>query len=309
MVMALALSPSFFKPHCSPSPTNPISTFTTIRPAVILPGLGNNTGDYQKLEVTLQEYGVPTVVAKVSRFDWLRNAAGLVDPNYWSGTLRPRPVLDWYLKRIDEAVQEAKELAQGQTLSLIGHSAGGWLARVYMEEFGQLDVSLLLTLGTPHLPPPKGVPGVIDQTRGLLDYVEKHCMKAVYTPELRYVCIAGRYIQGARFLGDSNVEAKAMVPAENDQPTAEVVLVNDIGNSTSTAPRFRARFVGQGYKQVCGQADVWGDGVVPEVSAHLDGALNISLDGVYHSPVGSDELRPWYGSPAVVEQWIHHLLN
>lgn len=134
-------------------------------------------------------------------------------------------------------------------------------------------------------------------------------MKAVYTPELRYVCIAGRYIQGARFLGDSNVEAKAMVPAENDQPTAEAVLVNDMGNSTSTAPRFRARFVGQGYKQVCGQADVWGDGVVPEVSAHLDGALNISLDGVYHSPVGSDELRPWYGSPAVVEQWIHHLLN
>lgn len=40
--------------------------------------------------------------------------------------------------------------------------------------------------------PPKGVSGVIDQTRGLLDYVEKHCAKAVYTPELRYVCIAGR---------------------------------------------------------------------------------------------------------------------
>uniref|UniRef100_A0A6N2NLV4 Uncharacterized protein n=1 Tax=Salix viminalis TaxID=40686 RepID=A0A6N2NLV4_SALVM len=431
MAMALALAPSFFKLHCSSSPTNPTST---IRPAVILPGLGNNTGDYQKLELTLQEYGVPTVVAKVSRFDWLRNAAGLVDPNYWSGSLRPRPVLDWYLKRIDEAVQEAKEQAQGQTLSLIGHSAGGWLARVYMEEFGQLDVSL---------PPPKGVPGVIDQTRGLLYYVEKHCKKAVYTPELRYglgnntgdyqkleltlqeygvptvvakvsrfdwlrnaaglvdpnywsgslrprpvldwylkrideavqeakeqaqgqtlslighsaggwlarvymeefgqldvsllltlghlqkacqgddqtrgllyyvekhckklytpelryVCIAGRYIQGARFVGDSNVEAKSM----------RLSLLNDLGISTSTSPGFRARFVGQGYKQVCGQADVWGDGVVPEVSAHLDGAFNISLDGVYHSPVGSeDELRPWYGSPAVVEQWIHHLLD
>jgi hypothetical protein len=64
------------------------------------------------------------------------------------------------------------------------------------------------------------------------------------------------------------------------------------------------------FSQVCGQADVWGDGVVPEVSAHLEGALNISLDGVYHSPVGSDDmLRPWYGSPAIVEQWIHHLLN
>ena len=62
-----------------------------------LQGLGNNSSDYLKLEATLKEnYGVPTVVAKVSRLDWLRNAAGLVDPNYWRGTLRPRPVLDWF---------------------------------------------------------------------------------------------------------------------------------------------------------------------------------------------------------------------
>lgn len=59
-------------------------------------GLGNNSGDYHDLELTLRRYGVATVVAKVSRVDWLRNAAGLVDPNYWRGTLRPRPVLDWY---------------------------------------------------------------------------------------------------------------------------------------------------------------------------------------------------------------------
>lgn len=55
---------------------------------------------------------------------------------------------------------------------------------------------------------------------------------------------------------------------------------------------------------------MWGDGVVPEASAHLEGALNVSLDGVYHSPVGSDDVsRPWYGSPAVAEQWVHHLLG
>ncbi|XP_059651759.1 uncharacterized protein LOC132299261 [Cornus florida] len=309
--------PSSFAPltcRCSaltqqhPSSSQP--TPYNYRPAIILPGLGNNTGDYQKLEYSLREYGVPTVVAKVSRFDWLRNAAGLVDPNYWRGTLRPRPVLDWYLKRIDEAVFEAKELAQGGTFSLIGHSAGGWLARVYMEEFGFSHISLLLTLGTPHLPPPKGSPGVIDQTRGLLYYVENNCAKAVYTPELRYVCIAGRYIRGDRFLGNSNENSSSAVLTDGNQLIPEVAIVNDMNSTTSTATNFRARFVGQGYKQVCGQADVWGDGVVPEVSAHLDGALNISLDGVYHSPVGSDDaLRPWYGSPAVVEQWIHHLLN
>ncbi|CAM8945222.1 unnamed protein product [Rhodiola kirilowii] len=280
------------------------------RPAVILPGLGNNTGDYEKLQMTLMEKGgVPSVVAKVSRLDWFRNAAGLVDANYWKGTLSPRPVLDWYLKRVDDAVREAKELAEGGTLSVIGHSAGGWLARVYMEEFGRDGISLLLTLGTPHLPPPKGLPGVIDQTRGLLYYVEEQCAKPEYTPEVKYVCIAGRYIQGSPIIGPSGVASDYTTTSLNTiQPDSEAATLNDI--TKSAPPTLRARFVGQGYKQVCGQSDVWGDGVVPEVSAHLDGALNISLDGVYHSPVGSDdELRPWYGSPAIVDQWIHHLLH
>ncbi|XP_041001786.1 uncharacterized protein LOC121247510 isoform X3 [Juglans microcarpa x Juglans regia] len=267
------------------SSSSSLSSFS-YRPAVILPGLGNNSSDYKKLEATLNEqYGVPTLVAKVSRLDWLRNAAGLVDPNYWRGTLRPRPVLDWYLKRVDEAVLEAKELAQdashwfrcqlmvgngsssltGGTLSLIGHSAGGWLARVYMEEFGLSDISLLLTLGTPHL-----------------------------------------YIQGAPFFGSSIANVESVIPNDN----AEVAVVNDVDTSASNATTLRARLVGQGYKQVCGQADIWGDGVVPEVSAHLEGAYNITLDGVYHSPVGSDDAsRPWYGSPVIVEKWIHYLLN
>ncbi|KAH9321194.1 hypothetical protein KI387_015833, partial [Taxus chinensis] len=76
-------------------------------------GLGNNSSDYQQLASSLEEKGVRTVVAKVSRPDWLRNAAGLVDGNYWKGTLRPRPVLDWYLKRIEEAVSTANLLANG----------------------------------------------------------------------------------------------------------------------------------------------------------------------------------------------------
>ncbi|KAL7158260.1 hypothetical protein ABFS83_02G130500 [Erythranthe nasuta] len=290
----------------SDSISSPPIVSTTYRPAVILPGLGNNTNDYQKLALILKDCGVPTVIAKVSRIDWLRNAAGLLDSNYWRGTLRPRPVVDWYLERVDEAVNEAKELAQGSTLSLIGHSAGGWLARVYLQEYGLSDVSLLLTLGTPHLPPPKGVSGVIDQTRGLLDYVEKNCAQAVYTPEFRYVCVAGRYIQGARLTGSSNSDISG-VTVEIDQPVSEMTAIDKPAPSSAT---LQARFVGQGYKQVCGQADVWGDGVVPEISAHLEGALNITLDGVYHSPVGSDdETRLWYGSPSVVKQWINHLLD
>lgn len=63
---------------------------------LLLQGLGNNTKDYDRLALILKEYGVPTVFLKVSRIDWLRNAAGLIDPNYWREALRPRPVLDWY---------------------------------------------------------------------------------------------------------------------------------------------------------------------------------------------------------------------
>lgn len=294
-----------------PVPSPSISSTTTVafpspiapRPAVILPGLGNNSSDYKDLTCTLSErYQIPTVVAKISRLDWLRNAAGLVDPNYWKGTLCPRPVLDWYFERMDDAISEAKQLSQQGSISLVGHSAGGWLARVYIQEFKPSDISLLLTLGTPHLGPPKGVPGVIDQTRGLLDYVEKNCAPAVYTPELKYVCIAGRYIQGSPLLANSSLNVTNST--ENNE-AAELVE-----SASYVDPTLRSRFVGQGYKQVCGQADVWGDGVVPEKSAHLEGALNLSFEGIYHSPVGSDDLkRPWYGSPAIVEKWVHHLLE
>lgn len=58
-------------------------------------GLGNNTGDYDELVASLAARGLTAVAAKVSRPDWLRNAAGLLDVAYWKGSLQPRPTLDW----------------------------------------------------------------------------------------------------------------------------------------------------------------------------------------------------------------------
>lgn len=108
---------------------------------------------------------------------------------------------------------------------------------------------------------------------------------------------------------DADVDSDVTVGIEGGEAISELAIESN-KKSGSSRPSLRARFVGQGYKQVCGRADVWGDGVVPEVSAHLEGALNVSFDGVYHSPVGSDdETRPWYGSPVIVKDWIHHLLE
>ena len=65
--------------------------------------------------------------------------------------------------------------------------------------------------------------------------------------------------------------------------------------------------LGQGYKQVCGSAAAWGDGITPVQTAHLDGAENVTLEGVFHTPVGSSDARPWYGTPKVLDQWVDKL--
>eukprot|EP00898_Chlorokybus_atmophyticus_P006354 jgi/Chlat1/671/Chrsp104S01147 len=279
------------------SPTSPSTpAATAVRPVVILPGLGNNSADYVPLSASLKSLNIPSLTLPVRRADWLRNALGLADVSYWRGTLRPRPVLDWYLTRVAAAVDEAYG-EHGSPVSIVAHSAGGWLARVYMAEFGPDKVKLLLTLGSPHRPPPKGVPGVVDQTRGLLDYVEANCPGAFHD-NVRYVCVAGKYTEGARLRDTQGRESG--VPATVQQ-----------------------KVIGQGYKMVCGEASVWGDGVVPIESATLDGADNVILEGVYHSPVGAVDsaaalvkgegppknLRPWYGSPSVLEKWVHYLLE
>lgn len=82
------------------------------------------------------------------------------------------------------------------------------------------------------------------------------CCFLLLVHQVRYVTIAGAYIQGAPLLGPGP---------------------------------WQCRVVGAGYKQVCGKATAWGDGVVPVMSAHLDGAIQVTLKGIYHSPLGADE--------------------
>ena len=147
-------------------------TATTRHAVVILPGLGNCSEDYDEFAAELETRGFSATVAKVIRPDWLRNAAGLTSLAYWQGTLEPRPTVDWYLSRIADAVLEAKERSGASKVTLCAHSAGGWMARVYLKDFGVDDVASFVSLGSPLNAVPKDVPGVVDQTRGILTYVE-----------------------------------------------------------------------------------------------------------------------------------------
>mmetsp|Transcript_15555 Transcript_15555/g.21489 ORF Transcript_15555/g.21489 Transcript_15555/m.21489 type:complete len:313 (-) Transcript_15555:201-1139(-) len=243
------------------------------RGVVILPGLGNNTGDYDELKQLLQDRGSSVAVAEVRRIDWLRNAAGFFDINYWRGTLEPKPTVDWYLNRVSAAVEEVKEECEGETVCLLAHSAGGWLARVWMFDQGTQDVDSLVCLGSP-LQPPFGTDGVFDQTRGILTYVTDN-IPGCFHEDVKYVCVTGKYVEGKR-LGDNEASISS-------------------------------RVAGLGYKQVYGSAEVWGDGIVPVPVGQLEGATCIELDGVYHSPLGAAEGREWYGSAEILDQWVNFL--
>ena len=275
---------------------------------VILPGLGNNQSDYDELKQILEsDYGHRVSVLPVTRLDWLRNAAGLTDSNYWKGTLSPRPTVDWYPNKISAAIEEISraEDAPSPSVTLLAHSAGGWLGRLFLKDFDYRahNVTRFVSLGSPHLPPPEGV---IDQTRGILTYMEAN-VPGAFQPDVEYVTIAGTYATGAELLGSQGT-------------------ISD-------------RIVGLGYKQVCGDAAVAGDGVVPLPSAHLEGAKQVTLEGVYHSPLGADDdelavvggyadsddwsddesgvvgwngrgnarRRRWYGSPEHVGSWVGYL--
>ena len=102
------------------------------------------------------------------------------------------------------------------------------------EDLKDAQIDRFVSLGSPHLAPPEGV---IDQTRGILTWISQNCPGSFHD-EIEYVTIAGKYIQGAPLRGPGG---------------------------------WSQRVVGAGYQQVCGAADVWGDGVVPVAAAHLEG--------------------------------------
>ena len=151
-------------------------------PVVILPGFGNAGLDYVTplganesvgLKAALERRGFDTVeVVPVDRTDWLRVAGGLLDADFRAGEGTPDGrAFGWYLERTGETVRKAKAKAAASgdadaRVLLLGHSAGGWLARAALGDgtpessLARLnaaeDVCGLVTLGTPHLPPPEG---------------------------------------------------------------------------------------------------------------------------------------------------------
>jgi pimeloyl-ACP methyl ester carboxylesterase len=245
---------------------------------VILPGLGNSSEDYVDLVANLERRGHPSTVVDVDRIDWLRNIAGARTRAYWEGSLRPRPTVDWFLEKCETATRDARDSNPNADVVLVAHSAGGWLARVFLDEYASEEsveaIGGLVTLGSPMTPPPSGV---VDQTRGVLTHVRERCRSAEALrreANVEVTCVAGTYVRG-----------------RGEMPRG----IADVG----------AFVAGLGYRQVCGRADAEGDGITPVETALMPGATHIVLEDVYHTPLGADDAngRCWYGSESVLASW------
>ena len=117
-----------------------ISTSSLQHPVLILPGFGNSYKDYLSPLNQGEEYGfikaltnrgINTYVVPIERYDWLQIGKGLFDPSYYSYNCVPNKLFKFYFDKTHIAICNIiKET--GQKPILIGHSAGGWLARGMM---------------------------------------------------------------------------------------------------------------------------------------------------------------------------------
>ncbi|EIE24439.1 hypothetical protein COCSUDRAFT_35925 [Coccomyxa subellipsoidea C-169] len=255
-------------------------------PLVVLPGFGNCSKDYEcpngnpddSMVAVLRRRGFRVYVAQVERRDWLNVGRAILSRKYWVGLCTVDPGYRWYLERIQQAVH------------LVGHSAGGWLGRAFVADPLYFDsptwdegiphqgISSLVTLGTPHVPP-LATSGR-DMTGGALTWVNLQWPGAHFADKgVGYMCVAGCAVQADRHAPRNSIE----------------------------------RYAHSSYSQVCGDGHGhMGDCVVPVANAHLQGANNLVLEGVFHS-MGTHKGWPiehrWYGSNDVVDHWAHCLVT
>jgi hypothetical protein len=175
------------------------------------------------------------------------------------------------------ATIDALAKLDGRPILLIGHSAGGILARLATasarfegaRRASRDSVGALVTLGTPHRATR------VDGRLGL------HGRRAL------------------RFLGRHAASPDAL-------PTLTVGSdfdVADDGGGGRAVRRVRAGLASATYYALRGHGPRpgRGDGMVPFETAFVPGSEQIRLEGIAHAPVVW--LAPWYGSPEGIAQW------
>jgi pimeloyl-ACP methyl ester carboxylesterase len=209
-----------------------------------------------------------------------RGAAGVVVANVWTpdwliaASRGPGPIATRSARALLEAGQMTKELSEGAPLLVVGHSAGGLIARLLTatepipgRRYGAAErIGAIVTLGTPHvLAEGQGV-GKRLQT-AVAEIADRAAPGALHSPRIGYVSVASSFVRA------------------------------DLAGSG------RERVAYLLYRSVIGRAAVpgtEGDGLVPVTAAMLAGSTQIVIDGAVHGPSAG---APWYGADKPVDAW------
>jgi pimeloyl-ACP methyl ester carboxylesterase len=224
------------------------------QPIVILGGFLSSPRLYLGMrEFLAASTGEAVYIVGADTVDWFAS----ISPLAWS----------YLLRKVDPVVNRASQGSKTGKVTLIGHSAGGLLARIFLspEPFlghvyrGLARVDHLVTLGSPHYNQRRWLHG------GLMSrWVEERYPGSFFVPRVRYTSVAGKLVRGDR------------------------------------RGSLRARHAYRFYKHINGMGKSWGDGLVPVESALLQGSEHIVLDGVSHyNGFGG----PWYGDKSVIPRW------
>jgi len=228
------------------------------QPIVIVGGFMSAARDYRSWQTRLEAppYNRKVFVANINRLDWVSTA----DQNF-----RPQ------LLAVGAMVQTAIHITGAEKVTLVCHSAGGRISRLWLgdQSYGGVEcngrrfVKKIIFLGSPYLTREPWA----QRSAG---FANKHYPGAYYA-EIEYISVVGR-----------SVFAKP-------------------GGS------IEERFAYRNYRQQFPRhPQQWGDGVVPVEGAFVPGATNGVLDGIYH---GSFLGKPGYENPKALAQWGKYLLE
>lgn len=222
-------------------------------PLVLIGGYLTGPGDFAALATALTRppFGYRVFVAPIGRARWALTRD-------WDF----RPVLD----TVRATVERALTATGADTLTMLGHSVGGTVARMYLGEQpylgtiygGRRYVRRLVMLGSPHHSQERW-------TRRSIGFVNG-AYPGAYYDDVQYVSLIGRAIQG--------------------DPRGSLAQ----------------RMAASSYSTVSGPAHAraWGDGITTLHCAALAGAEFLVVDGVFHSPLHG---QPWYGDLAALPRW------
>jgi pimeloyl-ACP methyl ester carboxylesterase len=209
-----------------------------------------------------------------------RGAAAVVVANVWTpdwliaSTRGPGAIATRSGRALLEAGELAADVSGGAPVLVVGHSAGGLIARILTaaeplpgKRFGAARrIGAIVTLGTPHLL--SAGEGIGRRLNTMVSEIAQEAAPgACHSPEIGYVSVASRAVRGD--------------PAGTGRERVAYLL----------------------YRSVIGRAAVpgtEGDGLVPVASAMLAGSAQVVVDDAIHGPSAG---APWYGTDGPMDVW------